>query len=138
MNKYKLIALAITFVAFQKVPAQVTFQSETRLIIVNVSVKDKMGNPIANLKKEDFEITEDGKKQENAVFEFEKLSNDLLTPVADEENGPKQLEERVAAPKPAAPKPPPAAPATVTSGGLANSQRKDKRLMAMFLSLIHI
>jgi VWFA-related protein len=135
MNKYKLIALAITFVAFQKVPAQVTFQSETRLIIVNVSVKDKMGNPIANLKKEDFEITEDGKKQENAVFEFEKLSNDLLTPVADEENGPKQLEERVAAPKPAAPKPPPAAPATVTSGGLANSQRKDKRLMAMFFDM---
>ncbi len=135
MNKYKLIALATTLVALQRVPAQVTFQSETRLIIVNVTVKDKMGNPIANLKKEDFEITEDGKKQDNAVFEFEKLSNDLLTPVADEENGPKQLEERVAAPKPAAPKPPPASPVTVTSGGLANSQRKDKRLMAMFFDM---
>ena len=134
MNKYKLIALATTLVAFQQVPAQVTFQSETRLIIVNVSVKDKMGQPIANLKKEDFDITEDAKKQDIEVFEFEKLSNDLLTPVADAENGPKQLEERVApAPKPAETKA--AAPATVSSGGLANSQRKDKRLMAMFFDM---
>ena len=95
-------------------PAQVaTFSSETRLIIVNVSVKDKMGNPVLDLKKEDFEITEDGKKQDPNVFNFEKLTNDLLTPIADEDNAPKQLEERVAAPKPAAPKPVAAAPATV-------------------------
>jgi VWFA-related protein len=135
MKKYKLFALALTFVAFQEVPAQVTFTSETRLIIVNVSVKDKMGMPVANLKKEDFDITEDAKKQDIEVFEFEKLSNDLLTPVADEENGPKQLEERVAAaPKPATVKPA-AAAANITSGGLANSQRKDKRLMAMFFDM---
>ncbi len=137
MNKYKLITLAIALVAFQKVPAQVTFTSETRLIIVNVSVKDKMGNPVLNLKKEDFEVMEDGKKQEIGPFEFEKLSNDLLTPVADQENGPKQLEERVAPPpKPAAPKPA-AAPAAVSAsaGDLGNSQRKDKRLMAMFFDM---
>jgi VWFA-related protein len=135
MKKYKLIALALTFVAFEKVPAQVTFTSETRLIIVNVSVKDKMGNPVLDLKKEDFEITEDGKKQEVNVFQFEKLSNDLLTPVADEDNSPKQLEERVAAPKPAPAKPAPGPAATVTSSGLASSQRKDKRLMALFFDM---
>jgi VWFA-related protein len=136
MNKYKLIALAITFVAFQKVPAQVTFTSETRLIIVNVSVKDKMGNPIPNLKKEDFEITEDAKKQDIEVFQFEELSNALLTPVADEEGGPKQLEERVAPPpKPAAAAAPKPAAVSATAGGLANSQRKDKRLMAIFFDM---
>ncbi|HEY1757021.1 MAG TPA: VWA domain-containing protein [Bryobacteraceae bacterium] len=136
MKKYKLLALALTFVAFQEVPAQVIFTSETRLIVVNVSVKDKMGKPVLDLKKEDFEITEDGKKQDPNVFQFEKLNNDLLTPVADEEGGPKQLEERVAAaPKPAAPKPAAAAAAQITSGGLANSQRKDKRLMAMFFDM---
>lgn len=137
MKKYKLLALALPFFAFQEVPAQVTFTSETRLIIVNITVKDKMGMPIANLKKEDFDVSEDGKKQDVAVFEFEKLANDLLTPIADEEGGPKQLEERVAG-KPAvaaAPKPAPAAPAQITSGGLANSQRKDKRLMAMFFDM---
>ena len=136
MKNYKLLTLALTFFAFQEIPAQVTFTSETRLIVVNVSVKDKMGQPITNLKKEDFEITEDAKKQDIEVFEFEKLNNDLLTPVPDEEGGPKQLEQRVAAPKPAAVAP--AAkptPAAITSGGLATSQRKDKRLMAMFFDM---
>src|SRR5580704_8393369 len=103
MNKYKLIALAFVFVAFEQVPAQVTFTSETKLIIVNVSVKDKSGMPVANLKKEDFDVSEDGKKQDVAIFEFEKLSSDLLPAVTDQDNEPKQLEERVkAAPKPAA------------------------------------
>ena len=54
-----------------------------------------MGVPISNLKKEDFDVTEDGKKQMVEVFEFEKLSNDLLPTVTDT-TAPKQLEERVA------------------------------------------
>ncbi len=129
MNKYKLIALAFVFVAFEQVPAQVTFTSETKLIIVNVSVKDKSGMPVANLKKEDFDVSEDGKKQDVAIFEFEKLSSDLLPAVADQDNEPKQLEERVkAAPKPAA-------PAASVSGNLATSQRKDRRLLAMFFDM---
>src|SRR6202012_4612723 len=104
MSKYKLIALATVFVAFEQVPAQVTFTSETKLIIVNVTVKDKMGVPIANLKKEDFDVSEDGKPQTVEIFEFEKLSNDLL-PVVKEEGTAGQVEEKVqAAPKPAAPK----------------------------------
>ena len=136
MNKYKLIVLAGLFVAFEQVPAQVTFTSETKLIIVNVSVKDKMGVPIPNLKREDFEVTEDGKKQtiDEHVFEFEKLSSDLLPAVADE-SAPKQLEERVApAPKPAPAPAAAGAPASVT-GSLATSQRKDRRLLAMFFDM---
>jgi VWFA-related protein len=134
MSKYKLIALATVFVAFEQVPAQVTFTSETKLIIVNVSVKDKMGVPISNLKKEDFEVTEDGKKQMVEVFEFEKLSNDLLPAVTDA-SAPKQLEERVApAPKGATPPPAAGAPASVT-GSLETSKRKDRRLLAMFFDM---
>ena len=134
MTKYKLIALATVFVAFEQVPAQVTFTSETKLVIVNVTVKDKMGIPVSNLKKEDFEITEDGKKQGVDVFEFEKLSSDLLPAVPDDSGAPKQLEERVA-PKPA-PKPAPVAatPAAVT-GSLETSKRKDRRLLAMFFDM---
>lgn len=135
MNKYKLIALASVFVAFEQVPAQVTFTSETKLIIVNVSVKDKNGMPIPNLKREDFEVTEDGKKQlvDEHVFEFEKLSSDLLPSVVDD-GAPKQLEERVApAPKPVTPAAA-GAPASVT-GSLATSKRKDRRLMAMFFDM---
>ena len=136
MGKYKLLALAIVFVALERVPAQVvTFSSTTKLIIVNVSVKDKSGMAVANLKKEDFEVTEDGKKQGVDVFEFEKLANDLLPAVADA-SAPKQLEERVkAAPKPAAtPAPAPKDAASMT-GSLESSQRKDRRLLAMFFDM---
>jgi VWFA-related protein len=136
MNKYKLTALAIAFVAFQKVPAQVaSFTSETRLIVVNVSVKDKAGNPVPNLKKEDFEITEDGKKQDIGPFEFEKLSSDLLAPVPDQENGPKQLEERVAPPPPKPAAAPPPATTAVSAASISNSQRKDRRLLALFFDM---
>ena len=83
MNKYKLIALATVFVAFEQVPAQVTFTSETKLIIVNVSVKDKNGVPIPNLTKEDFNITEDNgrSRRSRSSSSPRSLPNDLLAPV---------------------------------------------------------
>jgi VWFA-related protein len=133
MNKYKVIVLAGMLAAFERVPAQVTFRSETKLVIVNVSVKDKHGSPVPNLKKEDFEITEDGKKQVIGPFEFEKLSNDLLPAVADQ-NAPKQLEERVTPPPKPTAAPAPAAPAAVSSS-LESSKRKDRRLLAMFFDM---
>jgi VWFA-related protein len=61
---------------------EVTFKTETKLVVVNVTVKDKEGKPLTSLKKEDLEIYEDGVKQNLAVFELEQLSNDLLTPVS--------------------------------------------------------
>ena len=36
-----------------------TFVVDSKLVVVNVSVKDKSGKPITNLKKEDFQILED-------------------------------------------------------------------------------
>ncbi len=138
MNKYRFLALSAVFVAFEQVPAQVKFTSETKLVIVNVSVKDKQGVPVAGLKKEDFLVTEDGKPQDIGEFSFEKLSNDLLTVLPDDNGGPKQLEERVTpAPKPVAapPKPAAQAPAAAVSSSLESSQRKDRRLLAMFFDM---
>ncbi len=39
-------------------------RSEVDLVTVEVTVLDKKGNPVHNLKKEDFQLYEDGKKQE--------------------------------------------------------------------------
>jgi hypothetical protein len=41
---------------------------DTELVNVNVRVVDRNGRPIANLKKSDFSITEDGEKQEIEYF----------------------------------------------------------------------
>src|SRR5579863_8454262 len=46
-----------------------TFHSSSRLVIVNVVVTDRDGNPIAGLGKDDFTVLEDGKPQQIQSFE---------------------------------------------------------------------
>lgn len=46
----------------------VTIRANTRLVIVDVVVTDKKGQPITGLKAEDFTLEENGKKQKIAVF----------------------------------------------------------------------
>ncbi len=45
----------------------------TEIVLVNVVARDKHGNLIKDLKKEDFTVYEDGKKQDLASFDFEKV-----------------------------------------------------------------
>jgi VWFA-related protein len=49
--------------------AMPTFHSTSRLVVVNVVATDRDGKPLTGLKKEDFELSEDGKAQELRVFE---------------------------------------------------------------------
>src|SRR5438105_14103321 len=48
-----------------------TLRTETELILVNVSVRDKNGNFVRDVKKEDFTISEDGKQQEIVSLDVE-------------------------------------------------------------------
>src|SRR5689334_3621505 len=65
----------------QTVPstAQQTGQTESRiqvtseLVLVNVVAHDKKGNLVRDLKKTDFTLFEDGKKQEISTFDFENV-----------------------------------------------------------------
>lgn len=50
----------------------------TEIVLVNVIARDKKGNLIRDLRKEDFTLYEDGKKQELASFDFEKV-DEVLT-----------------------------------------------------------
>jgi VWFA-related protein len=45
----------------------------SELVLVNVVVRDKRGNLVRGLKKEDFTVTEDGKRQEVSTFDFENV-----------------------------------------------------------------
>jgi VWFA-related protein len=52
----------------QPAPQAPVFRANTRLVQVNVVVHDKRGQPIADLKKEDFTLLEEGRPQQIAFF----------------------------------------------------------------------
>jgi len=52
-----------------------TFAVSTQLVVEQVTVKGKDGNPVEGLKKENFTITEDNKPQEIKFFDYEKLED---------------------------------------------------------------
>jgi VWFA-related protein len=121
-----LLLLAAALLTQREFAQEVTFKTETKLVIVNVSVKGKDGKPLTSLKKEDVEIYEDGVKQSLAVFELEQLSNEVLAPVADAPAAPVTLEERVQAPAA------PAGQAVTTASTKPPERHQDKRLVALF------
>ena len=98
-------------------PQSPTFRAETNLVIVNVTVRNRSGNLMENLKKEDFTLLEDDKPQQISVFEVEHLSADVLPPASP---APTQLTPRPANPQ--SPTPNPESPAS----------RQDRRLLALY------
>lgn len=89
MRQYGIIALIALTVSGQQQttpPAttgpktNITFKASSNLVIVDVTVKDKAGNAIDSLTKNDFTVLEDGKPQKVDVFEFQKLSMDPAPP----------------------------------------------------------
>jgi len=106
---------------------ELVIKTDVRLIVVNVAVRDKSGNLITNLKKEDFELFEDNVRQKIQVFELQSLASELLTPLSfTAGNAPRTVEEK-AAPKPAAPASPAAGPAPAKTP----IRFQDRRLLAL-------
>ena len=81
-----LAVCAAVFLAAQQVPqappAQQpptpTFRAGVNFISVDVIASDKTGAPVANLKPEDFEITEQGKPQKIETFKLVSLDGGLM------------------------------------------------------------
>src|SRR5690242_21902869 len=94
-----------------------TFKTTTKLVVVDVYVRDKAGKAIENLKKEDFTVLENGKAQELAVFEFQRITDEGAPPAAA---------APAAAPTPTPALAPRANAISVQSAGKV--QYKDKRL----------
>jgi VWFA-related protein len=55
-------------------PEQPTFRADINFVRVDVIVTDKRGNPVHDLRQEDFEITEDGKPQAIQTFKLVNVS----------------------------------------------------------------
>jgi VWFA-related protein len=59
-----------------------TFKTETELVLVNVVARDKQGNLVQDLKREDFIILEDGKPQTVSSFDDEHIDSAPLPTIA--------------------------------------------------------
>src|SRR5919109_4259629 len=64
-------------------PGQGQIRVTTELVLVNVVARDKKGNLVRDLKKEDFTLLEDGKKQEISTFDFENVDGPLNAGAAE-------------------------------------------------------
>jgi len=112
-----VVFLALAAAGQQQQPAK--FTSNSNLVIVDVTVKDKSGKAINGLKKEDCVVLEDGKPQKIDVFEHQELSVEPEPP-----EPPPSLDDRNALPE---------APKTViTAEHPGQIQYHDKRLMVFF------
>ncbi|MGA2267266.1 MAG: VWA domain-containing protein [Bryobacteraceae bacterium] len=102
----------------------VTFEATAQLVVVNISAKDKNGNPIDGLKASDFTVTEDGKPQQIRVFEYQRLEDTVLAAPGLTPRGPES------APAPAAVKP--AVTAQIAPAKPGEVKYKDRRLLVLF------
>src|SRR5262245_50735942 len=64
-------------------PPQPVFRGSTRLVVQNVFVKDRDGNPIPELTEKDFVVFEDNQRQEIAFVEYQRIVNDPIVDLPD-------------------------------------------------------
>jgi len=65
------VVLLCSSLPSQQSPAGYVFRAETDIVLVNVTVRDKNGNLVRDLKREDFTVLEDNKPQPIASFDLE-------------------------------------------------------------------
>jgi VWFA-related protein len=98
------------------------FRVQSEMVLVNVTVRDKSGNIVTNLKPEDFTILEDNKPQKVVSFDIENVDAVAMQNVA-QAHSPSQSSQ-------------PANPAdTNTSSSNPNDTFKDRRLIVLFFDL---
>ncbi len=116
MKILKAALALVLFLAPQAVPQEpATFSTSSSLVVVNVSVRDRSGNLIPNLKKEDFVLSEDDKAQNISVFELQRLTSDVLPAITDK---PGTVRQKIA-----------------LSNDLTPARYRDRRLLALFFDL---
>ncbi len=106
----------------------VKFSTSTQLVVEDLIIKDKSGNPMTGLKADDFIVTEDGKPQKIGFLEFQKLEQ-AAAPLPPQPEGPKVLQERV---EPAVKS---ATAIQIAPEKPGDIKYRDRRLMVMFFDM---
>lgn len=107
----------LSLVGAQQPEGTVTFRATTRLVILNVTVTDSKGRPVEGLTRDDFEILEDGKPQQIAVFEFQRLEPKPESPATEQ-----------ATPAPAEPR----VPSVIRPSAPGQIRYRDRRLLVLY------
>ncbi|MGC2403989.1 MAG: VWA domain-containing protein, partial [Acidobacteriaceae bacterium] len=116
------LALLCPFLPSQE-QAEYTFHVQSDLVLVNVTVRDKNGNFLRNLKAEDFTVLEDNKPQRVTSFDIEDIDAVATQDVAQ------------AKALPSMPSQPSNPAASTPSAANAADQFKDRRLIVLFFDL---
>ncbi|HEY3975296.1 MAG TPA: VWA domain-containing protein [Candidatus Sulfotelmatobacter sp.] len=104
-------------------PADYTFRVQSDLVLVNVTVRDKNGNPVLGLKPEDFTILEDNKPQKISSFDLEQVDSVATQDVTQVKSLPGAASE-------------PANPGAATPSAVdAANLYKDRRLIVLYFDL---
>jgi VWFA-related protein len=116
-----LLALSLLAVSLESQQEDYTFRVQSELVLVNVTVRDKNGNLVRNLKPGDFTILEDNKPQKVVSFDVENMDAVATQDLAQTKALPGS----------------PSAPAIRTGASPANApdQFKDRRLIVLFFDL---
>ncbi len=110
--------------------APVKFTANTQLVVEDVILKDKNGQPVTNLTAKDFVVTEDGKPQDVRICEFQKLEEKPAEALPDE---PQTKSETV---KTAAVEPPKVTATAIAPEKPGDIKYRDKRLMVLFFDMV--
>jgi VWFA-related protein len=95
-----------------------TFTTNSNLVIVDVTIKDKSGKPIEGLKPQDFTVLEDNKAQKISVFEYQRITMESEPPPT------LTLDDQLKLPEDPR--------TTITSSTPGRIQFHDKRLLVFF------
>jgi VWFA-related protein len=125
INKALSLTLAMVLLpigGFGQQSTDYTFRAQTELVLVNVTVRDKSGNFVRDLKPDDFTILEDNKPQKETSFDIE--NTDVVPPSSvPQVSLLNQIDKKTVA-----------RPSTTTNEP-ADSRLKDRRLIVLFFDL---
>jgi VWFA-related protein len=114
-----LLGLTVPLASLQaQQQSDYTFRTQSELVLVNVTVRDKNGNLVRNLKPDDFTIVEDNKPQKLVSFDIENM--DAIAP--------QDVAQAKAVPDASSPE-------AATAGAIAANRFKDRRLIVLLFDL---
>jgi VWFA-related protein len=115
-----LLGLSLLAVSLESQQEDYTFRVQSELVLVNVTVRDKNGNLVRDLKPGDFTILEDNKPQKVVSFDVENMDAVATQNLAQTK---------------ALPSSPSAAAAATGASSNGTDQFKDRRLIVLFFDL---